>query len=152
MDNGTGKDGQLGVRRITVDGRIHDELIRIVVAKLKSLTERVALHSLDVWTREQERHVTPKTLQSALGISKDPSSLAGALSQVREKDEGSMEGTLAEQLWRELREGQVYLSGAFELVPPEAPAFIRPAGTEKGKRSPPTTAPVDAAPLTLVSK
>jgi len=82
------------VRRITVDEQLGEALFRVLVARLATGVQWF-FDREDDWQREREVLVRPGNYLERLGIS--PS----------EREKWS---------WEELEEGQVFLSGEFEIV------------------------------------
>lgn len=80
------------VRRITVDEKLGDDLFRFVLCSLRKGIERF-IDRVDEWQEEQEKLVHPRNYSRILFIrkSKGPA-------------------------WETLKEGQVYMSGEFEIV------------------------------------
>jgi len=84
------------VRRITVDEQLADDLIRLIVCSLAEGVEEFLDRESD-WGREREVWARPRTYARTLGV---PSAEAPP--------------------WETLEEGQVFLSGEFEIVEPES--------------------------------
>ena len=84
------------VRRITVDERLANDLIRLTICPLAEGVEEFLDRQSD-WGREREVWARPKTYARTLGV---PSAEAPP--------------------WETLEEGQVFLSGEFEIVEPES--------------------------------
>lgn len=82
------------VRRITVDEKLTDGLIRLVICRLAEGVEEFFDREGD-WDKEQEAWARPKNYVRKLGIP----------SELRE-----------EWPWGRLAEGQMFLSGEFEIV------------------------------------
>ncbi|MHC4250737.1 MAG: hypothetical protein ACYS9X_16540 [Planctomycetota bacterium] len=110
------------VRRITVDERLDETLIRFVIAPLAGGVEKIT-DSLEDWGPEEEELVTPKTFLRCLGVKKDPDLLRLAHGEIV-GESGSSESRAtptgkkkpaAEQMWRALAEGQVFIVGRFRL-------------------------------------
>jgi len=80
------------VRRITVDEKLSDDLFRFVFCSLKEGVERFSDQS-DKWQEEQEKLVNPKNYSRILYVKKSEA-----------------------PAWGTLQEGQVYLSGEFEII------------------------------------
>ena len=80
------------VRRITVDEKLSDDLFRFVFCSLKEGIKRFADQS-DKWQKEQEKLVNPKNYSRILYVKKSEA-----------------------PAWETLQEGQVYLSGEFEII------------------------------------
>jgi hypothetical protein len=80
------------VRRITVDEKLSDDLFRFVFCSLKEGVERFSDQS-DKWQKEQEKLVNPKNYSRILYVKKSEA-----------------------PAWETLQEGQVYLSGEFEII------------------------------------
>lgn len=95
------------VRRITVDEKLADDLIRILVAELGPDINLFG-DAPGQWGDEKEVLVTPHTYRRRFG------------------------GAERAPAWRDLKECQVYLSGAFELRgDPQAPdGFVRSPGRD----------------------
>ena len=82
----------VGVRRITVDDQLTDDLIRLLICSLSEGVEEFS--DLDTeWENEGEVYVRPETYAQELDI---PSSKT--------------------QPWETFDEGQVFLSGEFEVI------------------------------------
>jgi len=81
------------VRRITVDERLSDELIRVLVADLKANLKEFS-DDPENWGEEVELLVRPEDYREKMGMPR----LARKWS------------------WRKLYEGQVFLSGGFEKI------------------------------------
>ena len=88
----TGELRKAQVRRITVDERLSDDLFRFVFCSLeegiKKFTDRD-----DEWQEEREKLVHPRNYSRILFV---------------KKSDGPA--------WETLKEGQVYLSGEFEVI------------------------------------
>lgn len=82
------------VRRITIDEKLSDNLIRILVADLKA-NQREFGDDPKYWGEESELLVNPENYQEELGMPSGPKE---------------------EWLWENLYEGQVFLSGGFRAV------------------------------------
>ena len=80
------------VRRITVDEKLSDDLFRFVFCSLKEGVERFSDQS-DKWLKEQEKLVKPANYFRILYVKKSKA-----------------------PAWETLQEGQVYLSGEFEII------------------------------------
>jgi len=80
------------VRRITVDEKLSDDLFRFVFCSLKEGIERFSDQS-DKWQKEQEKLVNPKNYSRILCVKKSDA-----------------------PAWETLQEGQVFLSGEFEII------------------------------------
>jgi len=83
---------RVGVRRITIDEKLADDLFRVVWCWLKPGTSTFR-GRVDEWQDEQEVWVTPRTYARALYTTKAQA-----------------------PPWDTLQEGQVYLSGEFTVV------------------------------------
>ena len=83
------------MRRITVDRRLADDLIRVLICPLAEGVEEF-FDRQDDWGRERAATVRPKTYVRKLGVP-SPRALP----------------------WETLEEGQVFLSGEFEAIRPE---------------------------------
>lgn len=81
------------VRRITIDERLADDLIRVAICPLEQGVEAFLDREGD-WGPERQSFIRPKDYVRKLGIP-DPQDWP----------------------WESLSEGMVFLSGAFELVP-----------------------------------
>lgn len=92
------------VRRITIDERLADGLIRILVANLKANLETFG-DGPKYWGEESELLVHPEDYQEELGMPSEPKE---------------------EWLWNNLYEGQVFLSGGFRETPEKGaePTFV----------------------------
>ncbi|MHC5057004.1 MAG: hypothetical protein ACYTKD_20190 [Planctomycetota bacterium] len=110
------------VRRIAVDERLDETLIRFVIAPLAGGVEKIT-DSLEDWRPEEEELVTPKTFLRCLGLKKDPDLLRLAYGEIV-GEPGSAESSAAragkrrpaaEKMWRALAEGQVFIVGRFRL-------------------------------------
>ena len=100
------------VRRITIDERLNEDLVKIGVARLLPGHADLCEDTLDSWSEEEVRLIHPSTLLRTLGLRKsDPllKTLSGELAS------GLEEKNLKGVLWRSLEEGQVYLAGEFEV-------------------------------------
>ncbi len=82
------------VRRITIDERLSDNLVRILVADLKPDKETFGDDPKD-WREESELLVRPEDYQEEMGMPSEPEE---------------------EWLWNNLYEGQVFLSGGFREI------------------------------------
>jgi hypothetical protein len=80
------------VRRITVDEKLSDDLFRFVFCSLKEGIEKFADQG-DRWQEEQEKLVHPRNYSRILDVKKSEA-----------------------PAWETLHEGQVYLSGEFEVI------------------------------------
>lgn len=99
------------VRRVTVDERLAGDLIRLLICELAPGVIEFYDRSGD-WSREREVWARPHTYAHYLGLS---SSL------------------VHEWPWEKLQEGQVFLSGEFEIIGDRRrPAYfrIRPGAVE----------------------
>jgi hypothetical protein len=85
--------GPQNVRRITIDERLSDGLIRILVADLKANIETFG-DDPKYWGEESELLVHPTDYREKMG----------------------MPQTARKWSWRKLYEGQVFLSGGFEKI------------------------------------
>lgn len=101
------------VRRITVDERLADDLIRLLVCPLAEGVE-VFLDREEDWADEHEVLIHPETYAQELGI---PSA------QEPEEEDWP---------WEALKEGQVFLSGEFEIVgDPRTPKYFKVSPGQK---------------------
>lgn len=82
------------VRRITVDEKLFNDLIRLLISPLVNGISEFYDREED-WGQEQEVMVTPETYVQEMGI---------PLSERKR------------YLWTDLQEGQVFLSGKFKVV------------------------------------
>jgi hypothetical protein len=85
------------VRRITIDERLADDLIRVAICPLKNGVNAFLDREGD-WGAERQSFIRPKDYVRKLGIP-DP----------------------GDWPWESLSEGMVFLSGAFEFVPKTRP-------------------------------
>jgi hypothetical protein len=100
--NGDQSPTRVVVRRITVDERLADDLIRLVVCRLRDGIEAFFDRRGD-WGLERESFARPKDYARKLGVSPD-----GA------------------PPWETLEEGQLFLAGEFEIVGDRAsPHYFR---------------------------
>ena len=92
MTNDSEKQTSL-VCRITVDEKLEDDLIRILIANLK---DKVTTFSDDstCWEEEEERFVRPDNYQKKIGMTRD---------------------NAKKWPWDNLYEGQVFLTGRFRV-------------------------------------
>lgn len=82
------------VRRITVDEKLSEDLIRVLVSSLKEGIKKFR-DKMEYWEEENEELVRPDSFVKKMGI------------PFSEKKKFK---------WENLREGQVFLSGAFDVV------------------------------------
>lgn len=87
-----GESRKVRVRRITVDEKLSDDLFRFVFCSLRESIEKFTDRD-DEWQEERERLVHPRNYSRILYV---------------EKSEAPA--------WETLQEGQVYLSGEFEVI------------------------------------
>jgi len=87
-----GKLRKVRVRRITVDEKLSDDLFRFVFCSLREGIEKFTDRD-DEWQEEQEKLVHPQNYSRILDIKKSKA-----------------------PAWETLQEGQVYLSGEFEVI------------------------------------
>ncbi len=87
------------VRRITVDEKLSEDLIRVLISSLKEGIKKFR-DQMEYWEEEQEELVRPDSFAKKMGI------------PISEKKNFK---------WQNLREGQVFLSGAFDVVDTKKP-------------------------------
>ena len=119
------------VVRITVDEKFDQSLIRFLVADLKleaadesGMITTDRLLEPDVWEEENERLLTLEEGKSLMAIL-----LTKSIEQVLREIFGKVNGSFTEEhLWASLEEGQLFLSGNFEVIGERiAPEGIRVA-------------------------
>jgi hypothetical protein len=93
------KKKEAAVRRITIDEKLYDDLIRIEVCDLASGVDRFN-DSSEYWVEmaEEEKRITRDDYAEVMGIPKEQ---------------------LIQWQWKDLEEGQVFLSGSFKKVEDE---------------------------------
>ena len=101
------------VQRITVDEVLGESLVRLLVADLRDGVEALTEDRVGDWTPEREVFVTRDDFLAILGLPKKGAAVARAAREFV----GEAETTLrsADAIWRSLAEGQVFLSGQFEV-------------------------------------
>jgi hypothetical protein len=108
------------VNRITVDERLSESLVRLLIAPLKKQAETITEDSTEDWGKERPRDVTPKNFLTVLGLQKNSALMRKATTMVLEVEEGQIDQKQIDRperlLWRELTEGQVFLSGRCEAT------------------------------------
>ena len=82
------------VQRITIDEKLSEDLIRLLVSTLKGGIKKFR-DQMEYWEEEKEELVRPDSFAKKMGI------------PFPEKKKWK---------WENLREGQVYLSGSFDIV------------------------------------
>ena len=82
------------VRRITVDEKLSEDLLRLLISSLKEGIKKFR-DQMEYWEEEKEELVRPDSFAKKMGI------------PFSEKKNFK---------WESLREGQVFLSGAFDIV------------------------------------
>jgi hypothetical protein len=82
------------VRRITVDERLAEDIIRVLISRLPKGVREFRIEKAQ-WEDEEEHFVEPDTYLADMGI---PTSEAEKWS------------------WADFREGQVFLSGRFKII------------------------------------
>jgi len=82
------------VQRITIDEKLSEDLIRLLVSSLKGGIKKFR-DQMEYWEEEKEELVRPDSFAKKMGI------------PISEKKNFK---------WQNLREGQVFLSGAFDAV------------------------------------
>ena len=92
------------VRRITIDERLTEGLIRILVAELKAGRETFG-DDPEYWGEEEELLVGPENYQDNMGMT---------------------QADVEKWPWKDLAEGQVFLQGGFPEIPEEGaePPFV----------------------------
>ena len=102
------------IRRITVDERFGDSLVRLVIAHFadieKKVGEKFLVADLSIWGEEEEEYVDANSFLKVLGVDEKDISLQHAMKEVIGDVD---EEPTRELLWRSLEEGQVFLSGSF---------------------------------------
>lgn len=83
---------KINVKRITVDEKLSENLFRFLTCNLKKDKTRF-IDRTDEWTEEKEKIVTPQNYYRALKTKK-----------------------IQAPKWDSLTEGQVYLSGTFQII------------------------------------
>lgn len=112
------------VQRVTVDERLDESLVRLLVAPLAEGVEDITEDRLANWEPEKEVLATRRTFRRRLGLPKEDASLRQAVKEVLGTEAGR--GAARDLLWRGLKEGQVFLVGQFEVVGPRGePEAIR---------------------------
>jgi len=113
------------LRRITVDERLHDSLIRLLFADPDTGAKLIPLGDACTWSDEKDKLATPENVLELLGIAGSPALLAEAVRQVA--GAASDEPTAA-QLWNGLAEGMTFVIGRFEPVADEGtePYAVKP--------------------------
>ena len=82
------------VQRITIDEKLSEDLIRVLISPLKKGIKKFR-DQMEYWEKEKEELVKPDSFAKKMGI------------PFSEKKNFK---------WQNLREGQVFLSGAFDVV------------------------------------
>lgn len=109
------------VRRITIDERLDEGLLKIAVADLLPGHADLSNDPLDAWSDERLELINREDYMCSFGLSKgDP--LLGVLvdEPASESAERDPEGTF----WRSLEEGQVYLVGEIAVEEAESTSSI----------------------------
>jgi len=118
------------VRRITIDERLDEGLLKIAVADLLPGYENLSDDPLDAWSVERLELINHEDYLCTFGLDKGDSLLGafigGPASEIAEEDpEGAF--------WRSLEEGQVFLVGEIAVEETESTApmgiFARPGET-----------------------
>ena len=112
------------VFRVTVDERLSADMVRLLVARLKPGVESVPLDDPAFWTDEEQVVATPDNFLARLHIAGGAAGLRRAVVQLFGRTSGRV--ALKDVLWRSLSEGQVIVSGKFELAggPGEIPRLV----------------------------
>jgi len=113
------------VRRITVDERLHDSLIRLLFADPEASAKLIPLGDACTWSDEKDELATPENALELMGIAGSPALLAEAVRQVTGVASAA---PTAAQFWNGLAEGMAFVVGRFEPVaePGAEPHAIRP--------------------------
>ena len=82
------------VQRITIDEKLSEDLIRVLISPLRGRIKKFR-DQMEYWEEEKEELVSPDSFAKKMGI------------PFSEKKKWK---------WENLREGQVFLSGAFDVV------------------------------------
>jgi len=128
------QSGKSGVLRITVDERLDETLVRVLVARPARGTGRIEVSDVDVWQDEKPVTVGPADWPGVFRVPVTARALAAAARQVlgdvgnRKLTRMSGAGVPPRRLcWNGFREGQVYLSGSFVVEERRGePHVIRP--------------------------
>ena len=107
------KSPRVHVQRITVDEWLEEDLLRLAVAKLKSGVTDLSEDCLEHWKDETNKLVTPSNVLRTLGLKKGSRTLSALIEAL------SYEGRAAAEhleLWRRLKEGQVFLAGSLSVT------------------------------------
>ncbi len=90
------------VQRITIDEKLSEDLIRLLVSALKGGIKKFR-DQMEYWEEEKEELVRPDSFVKKMGI------------PISEKKNFK---------WQDLREGQIFLSGAFDVVIKKLPGMF----------------------------
>ncbi len=110
------------VLRITVDERLDEELLRVLVARLATGTGSFAVDDIDAWGEERSEYVTAGNWPGAFRVPAGARNIRAAVKQmVGDIDDSKLVGKtkvevpLKRAFWNALQEGQVFLVGAFRV-------------------------------------
>lgn len=103
------KDGGSTIRRITVDERLDDNLIRILISELREEVEVGEMVDDNVWKEE-----TSLLVSKTKGEDKKTKVSRGVVDWSTVKKDWEIPERITPK-WEDLHEGQVYLQGAYSL-------------------------------------
>ena len=119
------------VYRITMDERLDDSFVRLLIAPLNEEVDEIKEDHIGDWGKEIEEIVDLKNFTDKLRLKESTDLVPKALRMLLDVKDQQIDKP-DQLLWRELSEGQVFLSGRFRADEtggqPDFPITIDPQG------------------------